>query len=190
MESVNNQTENIGALISIDDYDDFHQYVKPYINFNLHTGDPMRCCLSLKHEESKSPFFYNLYCNDLMAFIIDVGYDTWFFFLDDDDFLVDNTSIERILPYLTDPTKVVICQMLRGKYTKPEDRYMDRGSIRKGHIGMPCIFVHSSLKDSVQFTDKEEADYLYIHEMVQKHGAIFAKEVIVSSEKRRYGNAN
>lgn len=139
-----------------------------------------------KPPSERGAFFYNLYCNDLKEKVK----DGWFFFLDDDDFLVDNTAIERIIPYLTDPTKVVICQMLRGKYPKPEDRHMDRHRIVKGHIGMPCIFVHSSLKDSVNFTDSEEADYLYIQEMVSKHGAIFAKEVIVSSERRRYGNPN
>jgi len=188
IESVKSQTHPTAALISIDDYDDFHEYVSPYILFEGPTW-PSFVCLSTKHEESKSPFFYNLYCNDLMGFLIDVEYNGWFFFLDDDDFLVDNTAIERIIPYLTDPTKVVICQMQRemGRKKKPSDKEITAKTFTKGRIGMPCIFVHSSLKDSVMFDDTEDADYNYIKAMVDKHGATFANEVVVFSPKRNFG---
>jgi len=131
------------VLVSVDDPND--GYVNEYDAYPI-------SFVRVRHDAT-NPFFYNLYCNDLKSRIT----NGWFFFLDDDDFLVDNTAIERIIPYLTDPTKVVICQMLRGQYAKPEDRYMDRQRITRGHIGMPCIFVHSSLKDSVNFTDNEVA---------------------------------
>lgn len=129
-------------------------------------------------------FHYNTYCNALKSQV----QDGWFFFLDDDDYLIDNTAIERMIPHLTDPSKAMICQFMRNKFPKPPDALMDRGRIRQGQIGMPCIFLHASQKDVAMFTDKEDADFTFIQEVVSKIGAKFVKEVVVMSEKRRYGN--
>jgi len=158
-----------------------------YVRAYMKTIQQQRLIFGMSFTSSSdSPFFYNLYCNEFKKYVS----DGWFFFLDDDDYLINDTAIERIIPYLTDPTKVVICQMKRGRFTKPDDLHMNRGYVRKGRVGMPCIFVHASLKDSVMFNDTEGADYDYIKAMIDKHGAVFAKEVIVMSEKRRYGNPN
>jgi hypothetical protein len=182
MDSVKGQTVDVTAIIGYDEYRDL-PHIKDCIRKSKDSIVP------LTSPKTESKWFYNIYCNQLRDWVV----DGWFFFLDDDDFLVDNTAIERISKYLTDPSKVVICQMQRdgrhGKIKKPTDIEIGRKTIRRGMVGMPCIFVHSSLKDSVMFNDTEQADYDYITEMVAKHGAIYTHEVVVHAPHRSRGQA-
>lgn len=130
-------------------------------------------------------FSYNLFCNDLKEKVN----EGWMFFLDDDDFLNTPTALEEIAVELTNPNEAVICQFVRanGK-PKPSDELMDRGMIVSGRIGMPCIILHSNHKNIAQFTNTENADFLFIKEVSQKLPCKFVKKILVNSKKRNYGN--
>lgn len=126
---------------------------------------------------------YNLFCNTLKE-KVNEGY---YFFLDDDDTLHDENSLAEISEELTDPNQAVICQFLRANKPKPSNEFMDNKLIVNGRIGMPCIILHHSQKNIAHFTDKVNADYLYIKEVSQKIPCKFVKKILVNSPKRNFG---
>ncbi len=135
------------------------------------------------HSSLMPGFAYNLLCNNLKSMVK----DGWFFFLDDDDVLVDPSALSRIASHLYDCDVAVICQFLRAGKPKPSDALIDSKSIVRGKIGMPCIFLHAKWKDLVDFGDTEDADYLFIKAVSERLPVKFVKEVIVNSERRNYG---
>ena len=133
------------------------------------------------HPHSRSPYFYNLFCNTLKAQVKD-GY---FFFLDDDDYVM--LPCEELEPHL-DPEKANIVQMWRGDTgPKPFEHHMDEKILVRGKVGMPCIVLHSKHKDIATFNDTEAADYDFIRECVDKLGANWIKKILVNSPERSYG---
>lgn len=133
------------------------------------------------HPHSRSPYFYNLFCNTLKSQVKD-GY---FFFLDDDDYI--QLHIDEIEPFL-DPEKANIVQMWRGDTgPKPFEHHMDEKMIVEGKIGMPCIILHAKHKDIANFDDSESADYKFIRECVDKLGGNWVKKILVNSPERSYG---
>jgi len=126
---------------------------------------------------------YNLFCNDLKE-AVNEGY--WFV-LDDDDTLENENSLAEIAVELTDPNQAVICQFLRGVNPKPSNELMDKKMIVNGRIGMPCIILHHTQKNIATFTDKVNADYLFIKEVSQKLPCKFVKKILVNSPKRNFG---
>lgn len=125
-------------------------------------------------------FSYNLYCNDLKERVED-GY---FFYLDDDDILLPGV-LHQIIPYLIGPG--IICQFLRNLWHRPTDMQMRHKVIRKGHVGLPCIILHHSVKDLATFGDSETADYEFIKTMSGKVNLSWVKIPVVSAEVRSKG---
>lgn len=125
-------------------------------------------------------FSYNLYCNDLK----DAVTDGYFLFLDDDDQLLPG-ALHDIAPHLTGPG--VICQFLRNEWRRPTDAQMRANVIRKGHIGLPCIILHHSVKNLANVGPNEDSDYQYIMEMTQKVQLKWVKIPVVSSVVRSKG---
>lgn len=172
---------------------------EPLINILIrsHRPEKLRVALSSVNQQSHRNYrvhlfqtegripgySYNLFCNQLK----DGLKNGWFFFLDDDDTLLDPSALSRIAPHLTDPDQAVICQFLRAGRPKPSDRLMDKKVVCRGMIGMPCIFLHSKHKNLAYFDDTEAADYNFIRDISKVLPLKFVKEVVVNSQKRSYG---
>lgn len=142
--------------------------------------------VKVHHDNSKvnEGYHYNLFCNTLKEQVN----DGFYFFLDDDDNIHNENSLAEIAVELTDPNQAVICQFLRsGTKRKPSDEMMDRKEIINGKIGMPCIILHHTQKNIAQFTNTENADYLFIKEISEKLPCKFVKKILVNSPKRSFG---
>ena len=129
--------------------------------------------------------FYNLYCNDLKAKVEDF----WFMYADSDDYFATDDALEKIAPYLNEnKCRAVICQMSRGNgRIKPSDEMIDNEQIISGKIGMPCIFVHHTLKDKVDFTEHDNSDYQYIKAISEIAKTTFVKQIVIHSPIRQNG---
>lgn len=131
---------------------------------------------------SLGQYFYNDYCNVLK----DEVNDGYFFFLDDDDLLVDNTALERIANNLNE--NGLICQMKRCNGTKkPSNDMIDKQIINIGKIGMPCLVLHSKHKNIADITPVSHGDFDWIKSVSEQVELNFCKEVLVYSEKRNFG---
>lgn len=138
-------------------------------------------------QEDLGETHYNLYCNNLKNKVE----DGWFFYLDSDDYLSTNDALERISKHLDEVKySAIICQMERSfGLVKPSDEQIRNRQVISGKIGMPCIFVHHSVKDIASFNETSNADYFYIQQVKRELGKKmkFVKEVIVCSPKRLFG---
>ena len=137
-------------------------------------------------EPEKGECFYNLYCNDLKRAVV----DGWGLFMDSDDYLAGNDSLERISNHLNEDERyrVVICQMSRSfGRIKPTDSQMDNRQVVSGKIGLPCIIFHHSVKNVSMVGPNDNSDYAFIKEMKQLCDTKFVKQVVVHSPKRNFG---
>ena len=172
IDSIKSQTyKNINIIASYEDENDLDRLIELRIE-NRHY-------VSYK----KEGYFYNLYCNDLKSKVE----DGWFFFLDSDDVLVDDTCIERLIPYLTNENEGIICQFKRLWKLKPTDEQIENREVVCGKIGMPCIVLHHSQKDISKFNNSSMADYTFIKNAVDLIPTKFIKHVLVSSKYRSNG---
>lgn len=126
--------------------------------------------------EMVKDYSYNLYCNELKA-KVNEGY---FFFLDDDDYIIP-FAINAIRPYLN-PDKALIVQMLRNGRPKPRE-----GKIEKGKIGLPCMILHSKHKHLADVTAEETGDFDWIKAVTDKIGFDFVPIPLVDAGKRNHG---
>jgi hypothetical protein len=131
-------------------------------------------------------YSYNLYCNDLKAQVK----DGWFFYLDDDDILLDRQALERISRYLLNEDHIVICQMLRNGVPKPSDRLQESMQVHRGKIGMPCFLLHAKHKNVAHFVATEDADFRFIRAAIHRLSPAFCKEVLVNAGGRGHGLQN
>lgn len=112
----------------------------------------------------KIPYDWNLFCNILKA-QIQPGY---FFYLDDDDYLIDPYVIEKLVAELQDEPDGVICQFLRNGKPKPSNALIAAGRIEKGRIGGGCLVLATKHKDVADWKAKEAADFDWISEVAAK----------------------
>ncbi len=130
-------------------------------------------------------YYWNLYCNELKEQVK----DGWFFFLDDDDMLIDSTALARISAHMINQDEGIICQFTRWGRRKPSTYCMNSKQIMRGKIGMPCIFLHHSQKGIAYFDDKPAADYRFIKEVSGKIKLNFVHEVVVETDRISKGRA-
>lgn len=129
------------------------------------------------------PFFYDNYCNELKN-LVNEG---WFMFIDDDDVLLDHTTLERVYKEIKGKDGI-ICQFSRGGRIKPSDEQIKNREIRRSKIGMPCLILHHSHKNLVDFDGSVgAADYKWIKAVSRKVKLKFVPIVVVYSAKRSYG---
>lgn len=146
-----------------------------------HDQESARDYIPVKYEAYKMPindlqsFYWNLHCNHLKSFVT----EGWFFYLDDDDYLYSETSLESISTKLIDPSYGVICQMLRRGRPKPPGDYIENKKIVKGKIGNPCLFLHHSQKDIAYFDGEKAADYRWIKDVEKVLPLQFYPQVVV-----------
>jgi glycosyltransferase involved in cell wall biosynthesis len=167
LRSVYSQTYSNVNVIICHDYYDFPKIPSFYVKPNLALGT----------------YYYNDYCNFLKGKVA----NGWFFFLDDDDYLVDATALERIAQNF-EGNSAIICQMSRdnGK-VKPSDELMDLRQITSGRIGLPCLVLHSDHIALADIAPVENGDYLWIKSITNAVEPKFVKEVLVHSPKRSFG---
>lgn len=149
IESIENQSyKSIRIIIGYDQVSARHYIPFEYESFKMPIND-------------LQPYYWNLHCNQLKQ-LVNEG---WFFFLDDDDFLYSDLSLETVSKLLVDPDEGVIVQMLRKGRPKPPADFIENKRIVKGKIGMPCLFLHYSQKDIAYFDGEKAADYRWIKEI-------------------------
>lgn len=134
------------------------------------------CAMILFNGQKVEDFSYNLYCNELKSQVED-GY---FFFLDSDDFVIDG-AIDLIRPKLKEACANIV-QMLRNGRPKPA-----ANTIKRGHIGMPCLVLHASHKDVADVTAKEIGDYEWISSVANKLPINFIPIPLVNAGSRSHG---
>lgn len=123
------------------------------------------------------PFYWNLYSNQLKERVS----EGWFFYLDDDDYLNDAMSLERISTKLTNSNEGVICQMLRRNRPKPPQDYIENKKIVRGKIGAPCLFLHHTQKHIADWPYGKGADCTWIQEVERKIPLKFYPIVVVKT---------
>jgi glycosyltransferase involved in cell wall biosynthesis len=124
-----------------------------------------------------TPFNWNLYCNELKSLVE----DGWFFYLDDDDFLVNKRCLALIETYLTNPERGVICQFMRAKRAKPSLMSIKNKEIIQGKIGGSCLFLHHSQKDIAHWDGNKAADFRWIKAVSEKIPLKFVPIVVVKA---------
>lgn len=169
--SVDQQSyKNIRVIVSYDQDID-------YLPSNVET---------IRVERGEGKFFYNDYCNVLKSMVTE-GY---FFFLDTDDFLEHSNVLSFLSHHLQQhgEDKAYIVQMFRNNKPKPNNYYMDRRQIGSGHIGLPCLVLHSKYKDVATLgVNNDNDDYRYIAEVVKKVEPVFIPLVVVGTDRRSHG---
>lgn len=170
IESIYTQTyKNINIIVSYDD-DRALEYIPEEFQ-------KVRVC------KSDAPFFYDNYCNDLKELVT----DGWFFFMDDDDILYDHMALEKISKYLNGIGGVV-CQFNRNGKLKPSNELIRTKRIQRSKIGMPCLFLHHSLKNVAYFDGSVGAsDYLFIKDVALKVKLKFVPIAVVYAGSRGNG---
>lgn len=151
----------------------FDKHPLPELYYQLPSID----CSQLSKEK---PFFYDEYCIYLTDHVKE---NSWFFFLDDDDYLTSPDALLNISKYLTDPDKPVICQFLRNGVPKPA-----KNQIVEGKIGLPCLFLHAKWKHLVSLDGYKAGDYRMIKSVAaQLGGYVWAPVVVVETDRRSFG---
>lgn len=131
--------------------------------------------------DRENPFFYNLYCNNLLS-EIDSGHSI---FIDDDDIMISENLI-RIIPHLKRNESLVI-PFMRGDFQKPTHNMMLRKKITMGYIGMPCIVIwHEHIKH-INFIASEVSDFQAINSLSIMTNLSWVEIPLVKSFKRSLG---
>lgn len=170
MVSIHNQIYQDINLIICTDLVKSLDYVKAYANglsYKVFTT-----------ERSGVQYSWNLYCNQLKERVT----DGWFFYLDDDDYLIDKFCLAQIAPHLSEDHGT-ICQFNRGRRAKPRLKVGDvkPEEIIQGRIGGSCIFLHHTHKHLADWDDKKAADFRYIRDVAQKLPLKFIDIVVVQA---------
>jgi len=177
-ESVINQTFTDWRMIVSYDNHEANDYL---INYLPHYYGRVRAYPV--NPDKKFPMFYDLYCNDLKEQVT----DGWFFFLDDDDFLVNKFALETISKRLVED-RGLICQFMRNRKPKPNKQLMDLKQIIRGKIGMPCLFLHAKYKNIADLDGQVAGDYRWIKEVSEKIPVDFVPiPVVVAGNNGMHG---
>ncbi len=122
------------------------------------------------------PYFYDCYCNDLKALVN----DGWFLFLDDDDCLAPN-----VLSQIQFTAPTILVQLERQGYTVPQNT-----TLARGHVGMPCLILHHSLKHIADIPGMGQGDYFWIKSVQDQVGLSFQPIIVVKSFGRGLGQCD
>lgn len=177
IESVQAQTfKDVRVLITCETDDDFEYaectMLDSGLNFETYLAEP-----------TGRSFFYNEYCNTLKSQVK----DGWFFFLDDDDYLVNDGVLQELSTHLTDPDRPIICQFLRGGWHKPHHQQIAERVFFEGQIGLPCLVLHSKHKELAAIHATESGDYQWIKDVSDKLECLFIPLALVNSPVRGWG---
>jgi len=146
--SVKSQTyPNIRHIVSVDDDESFN-YVSKLADKIVRVE---RVEKKLEYGVMHSP--YNLYCNKLMGAVE----DGWIMFLDDDDILSDNESLNEIMNSVQDENELFIW---KGQiHNKILPSYSFGKGIALCDIGSFCFMFHSKHIWAAQWDEVKESDF-------------------------------
>lgn len=136
-------------------------------------------------EPNGNPYGWNLYCNTLKGHVK----NGWFFYLDDDDYLVNKYALERIVPHLSEDHGT-LCQFNRGTLSKPRLKTgeVHPSKIIKGKLGGSCIFLYHTHKNLADWQPRQAADYYFIKEVSEKLKLMFVPiPVVQAGNNGRHG---
>lgn len=135
------------------------------------------------HKDTSIPFFYDNYCNQLKE-MVNSGY---FMFLDDDEYLISDKCIAVVSKHLKN-SYGLICQFSRNGNLKPSNELIKHNIIKRGKIGMPCIFLHHTLKNAADFDGSVgAADYTWIKNISKITKLKFIPVVVAYADRRSNG---
>lgn len=171
LESIKRQShKNIRIVVSYDD-----ERALSYIPEDIQK-------IQVQKDLSK-PFFYDEYVNTLKN-IVDSGY---FFVLDDDEVLASDSCISDICKHLKGQVGL-ICQFSRNGRLKPSNELIKQKRVVRTKIGMPCLFLHHSVKNIAQLDGTHKApDFKWIKDVSSKIRLKFVPIVVAFSDRRSYG---
>lgn len=135
------------------------------------------------YKDQSIPFWYDNYCNELK----DLVSDGYFVFIDDDEYLISGDCIKNICKHLK-KSYGLICQFSRNGVLKPSNELIKQKRIMRTKIGMPCLFLHHSLKNAVDFDGSVgAADYHWIKNVSMKVPLTFVPIVVAYADRRSHG---
>jgi glycosyltransferase involved in cell wall biosynthesis len=147
-------------LVTADD-DYTEQYVKSYkIN-------PIRVNNIPRRDENHNP--YNLYNNVLL----DKVNDGWIMFGDDDDYLPNPNTFNRISEICTDIDTLYIFSMvdLQNGLIIPSHKSFGK-NINFGDIATPNFVFHSKWKNTSRWKDVRGGDFLFVRDLINNNRGI------------------
>lgn len=154
LESVRNQThEDINILVSADDIASAEYAREAGI-------EPILIQKKYPTQTEKAP--YNTYLNILFEKVT----GGWIFILDDDDYLADNTVLQKLSSHLTDDNMIYLVKMrwANGRII-PSPQHFNNHQIVKNDIGMPCFIFHAKHKHKLSFQSDQLADYHFVSKL-------------------------
>lgn len=165
--SILNQTyKNIRHIVSVDDNESY-EYVKKNGVEDINIVREIR-----KPRKSESHMPYNLYMNSLLE-KVETG---WILFLDDDDILLDQHSIQIIIKNLPDIPSIVIFKTEYANDVKPSKYF--KKSIEKGDITSNCFIFHSKLKKYSYWNDVKGSDYFFLEKLSKNNNIFWLNKVL------------
>lgn len=170
MDSIKSQTyNNIRIIVSYDD-ERALEYIPSEID-------------KIRVYKTSKPFFYDEFVNDLKEQVTS-GY---FAVIDDDDVLASNDCIEKIV-YSLRGQKGLVCQFSRNGRLKPSNEIIKKKQVIRCKIGMPCLFLHHSLKNIAHLDGSIGAsDFHWIKAVNKKIRLKFVPIVFAFADRRSNG---
>ena len=165
--SIKNQTyKNINHIVIYDNPTDLEKYLFKYDGLTTIWVDREKLKNNYMGPHFLGKFFWtsyhNLYFNPILK-TIDEG---WIIFLDDDDYLKDEFTIENISKKLIDEDTILIWKMLIGETNIiPNDDAFLTKKIELGNIGGSCFTVHSKWAKEYQWDAFKCADFRYLNSL-------------------------
>jgi len=150
MESILKQTyKNYHIIVSYDDVNCL-KYLNDY-DIEHHFVDV----------DSGKPYKFNLYCNTLLDHVT----DGWIMFLDDDDMLLHENTLQIMSDHIETENDLLIWKFLRpDKVIFP----VDIQEIKLGEIASCGYGFHSTHKSIARWPDMPYGDYAFFNELMMK----------------------
>jgi len=177
-ESIENQTyKNIRHIVSIDNLND-EEYVKNHnVDYFFMDKEAISKENDIPDPKTGTRFIYNLYLNHL----INEVKEGWVLFLDDDDYLADNNTVQKMVNAIKNTTDLILWQM---KYPNGQvlPSIQELGTPpRLARIGAPCFMLHSGIAKTIRWDGWKCGDFRFIQKAYAKTGEKrVIREVLIS----------
>lgn len=127
--------------------------------------------------------FFNLYLNDLKN-EMKAG---WGLIYDTDSFFFLPESLQKLSEVLTNENEIHIIQFVRMGKQRPSVNQINSKTLRSGHCDSASIVFHVSQGKDIQFTHQENADYIFILQMLNQYPSQWHELRVVETDRRSRG---